>query len=111
MANYRVSTNTNNSNKTTQDRTSKTTTKQRKMDQLGVFKLKHDLLKISADLQAAFLVVTVSGYRSRGLGFDSRRFQIFRQAAGLERGPLSLVRTTEELLGRKRSGFGLEHRD
>jgi hypothetical protein len=43
------------------------------------------------------LVVRVSGYRYRGSGFDSRRFQIFREAAGLERGPLSLVRTTEEL--------------
>jgi hypothetical protein len=28
---------------------------------------------------------------------------------GLERGPLSLVSTIEELLGRKRSGSGLEH--
>jgi hypothetical protein len=27
---------------------------------------------------------------------------------GLERGPLSLMSTTEELLGRKSSGFGLE---
>jgi hypothetical protein len=43
-------------------------------------------------------VVRVSGYRSRGPGFDSRGFQIFWEAAGLERGPLSLVRTTEELL-------------
>jgi hypothetical protein len=47
-------------------------------------------------------VVRVSGYRSRGLGFDSLRFQIFREAAGLERGSLSVVRTTEELLGRKK---------
>jgi hypothetical protein len=30
---------------------------------------------------------------------------------GLERGPLSLVSTTEELLGRKNSGSGLESRD
>jgi hypothetical protein len=30
---------------------------------------------------------------------------------GLERGPLSLVGTTEELLGRKSSGSGLEIRD
>jgi hypothetical protein len=30
---------------------------------------------------------------------------------GLERGPLSLVSTTEELLGRKSSGSGLESRD
>jgi hypothetical protein len=36
----------------------KTTTKQRKMDQLRIFKLKHDLLKISADLQTAFAADT-----------------------------------------------------
>jgi hypothetical protein len=30
---------------------------------------------------------------------------------GLERGPLSLVSTIEELLGRKRSGSGLEIRE
>jgi hypothetical protein len=29
---------------------------------------------------------------------------------GLERGPLSLVSTIEELLGRNSSGFGLENR-
>jgi hypothetical protein len=44
------------------------------------------------------LMVRVSGYRSRGFGFDSRLFQVFREAAGLERRPLSLVRTSEELL-------------
>ena len=44
------------------------------------------------------LVVRVSGYRYRGLGFDSRRYQIFWVVAGLERGPLSLVRSIEELL-------------
>jgi hypothetical protein len=44
------------------------------------------------------LVVRVSGYRFRGPGFDSRRFHIFWEAASLERGPLSLVRITEELL-------------
>jgi hypothetical protein len=44
-------------------------------------------------------------------GFDSRRFQIFGEAVGLERGPLSLVRTTEELLGRNSSGSGQENRD
>jgi hypothetical protein len=31
-------------------------------------------------------------------GFDSRRYQIFWEVVGLERGPLSLVRITEELL-------------
>jgi hypothetical protein len=32
-------------------------------------------------------------------GFDSRHYQ--KKVVGLERGPLSLVSTTEELLGRK----------
>jgi hypothetical protein len=47
------------------------------------------------------LVVRVSGYRYRGPGFDSRRYQIFCVVVGLERGPLSLVslgRSIEELL-------------
>jgi hypothetical protein len=39
------------------------------------------------------------------------RYQIFWQVVGLERGPLSLVSTTEELLGRKISGSGLENRE
>jgi hypothetical protein len=30
---------------------------------------------------------------------------------GLERGPLSLMSTTEEILGRKRSGSGPENRE
>jgi hypothetical protein len=50
------------------------------------------------------LVVRVPGYRSRGPGFDSRRYHIFWEAVGLERGPLSLVRMTEELLEWKSSG-------
>ena len=44
------------------------------------------------------LVVGVSDYRYRGLGFYSRRYQIFWVVVGLERGPLSLVRSIEELL-------------
>jgi hypothetical protein len=43
-------------------------------------------------------VVRVSGYRSRGPGFDSRHYQIFWKIVGLERSPLSLVRIIEELL-------------
>jgi hypothetical protein len=35
------------------------------------------------------------------LGFDSQRYQIFCEVVGLERGPLSLMSTTEELLDRK----------
>jgi hypothetical protein len=49
-----------------------------------------------------------SGQRS---GFDSRRYQIFRGVVGLERDPLSLVSTTEELLGKKSSGSCLENRE
>jgi hypothetical protein len=41
-------------------------------------------------------------------GYDSRCYQIFWEIIGLERGPLSLVSTTERLLGRKCSGSGLE---
>jgi hypothetical protein len=55
------------------------------------------------------LVVRVPGYSSRDTGFDSRRYQIF-WVVGLVRGPLSLLSTTEELLGRNSSGTGLENR-
>ena len=44
------------------------------------------------------LVVRVCGYRYRGPGFDPRRYRIFWVVVGLERGPLSLVRSIEELL-------------
>ena len=44
------------------------------------------------------LVVRVSGYRYRGPGFDPRRYQIFWVVVGLEWGPLSLMRSIEELL-------------
>jgi hypothetical protein len=44
-------------------------------------------------------------------GFDSRRYQIFSEVVGLERVPLSLMTTTEELLERKSSGSGLESRE
>jgi hypothetical protein len=50
------------------------------------------------------LVVRVPGYRFRGPGFDSRRYQIFWEVLGLERGPLSLVCITEELHDWKSSG-------
>jgi hypothetical protein len=44
-------------------------------------------------------------------GFDSRYYQIFWAVVGLQRGPLSLVSTIEELLERKSSGSSLENRD
>jgi hypothetical protein len=57
------------------------------------------------------LVVRVSDYRSRGPEFDSRPYQIFWEVGGLDRGPLSPVRTIEELLEWKSSGSGIENRD
>jgi hypothetical protein len=50
------------------------------------------------------LVVRVPGFRSRGPGIDSRRYLIYWEVLGLERGPLSLVSTIEELPERKTSG-------
>jgi hypothetical protein len=40
----------------------------------------------------------VLSYRPRGPGFDSRLYQIFCVAVGLERDPHSPVRITEEIL-------------
>jgi hypothetical protein len=54
------------------------------------------------------LLVRVPGYRSRGPGSIPRHYQIFWEIVGLERGPLSLMSTIEELLGRKNSCSHLE---
>jgi hypothetical protein len=43
-------------------------------------------------------------------GFDSRHYQK-KKVVGLERGSLSLVSTTEELLDKKSSGSCLENRE
>jgi hypothetical protein len=65
-------------------------------------------------------VVRVLGYRSGGLGSipGTTRFSGVKkkkkkgkQVVGLERGPLSLVSTTEELLDKKSSGSCLENRE
>jgi hypothetical protein len=42
---------------------------------------------------------------------DFRHYQIFLKVMGSGTGPLSLVSTTEELLGRKSSGYGLENQE
>jgi hypothetical protein len=47
------------------------------------------------------LVVRVLGYRSGGPGSISGTTKKWKKVVGLERGPLSLVSTTEELLDRK----------
>jgi hypothetical protein len=57
-------------------------------------------------ISACGIVFIVPGYICRGPGFDSRRYQIFIVVVGLERGPLSLVRITEELLEMKCSYSG-----
>jgi hypothetical protein len=44
-------------------------------------------------------------------GFYSRGYQILWEVVDFELGPLSLVSTIEELLGRKSSGSGLENQD
>jgi hypothetical protein len=44
-------------------------------------------------------------------GFGFRRYHIFWEEVGLERGALSLVSITEALLGRKSGGSGLENRE
>jgi hypothetical protein len=43
--------------------------------------------------------------------FDYQHYQIFWEVVGPERGPLSLVSTIDELLGRNSSGSGLENRE
>jgi hypothetical protein len=57
------------------------------------------------------VVVRVSGYTSRAPRLDSQPYQIFWEVGSLERGPLSLVRTIEELLEWKSRSSGLENRD
>jgi hypothetical protein len=53
---------------------------------------------LSTVLTACGLVVRVRGCKPRGPGFDTRRYQIFWVAVGLERGSLSLMSINEELL-------------
>jgi hypothetical protein len=55
-------------------------------------------------------VVRVPLYTSKGPRFDSRRYQIFWEVVDLERSPLSLVSTNEELLRSNSSDSGLQSR-
>jgi hypothetical protein len=64
----------------------------------GIFKI--NLGKIYVSDRPCGLVVRVLGYRSGGPWFDSRDYHE-NKVVGLERGPLSFVSTTEELLDRK----------
>jgi hypothetical protein len=53
------------------------------------------------DIDLLGLVVQSSLLQIQRFGFDFQRYQLFWEVVGLERGPLSLVSTTEELLDRK----------
>jgi hypothetical protein len=48
-------------------------------------------------------------YKAGDRGLDSRHYP--KKNVGLEQGPLTLVSTTEELLGRKSGGSSLENRE
>jgi hypothetical protein len=65
----------------------------------------------SPSLVCGLVLLVVPGYRPRGPGSIPGATRFFRITVGLERGPLSLVSTIEELLRRKSSGSGLENLD
>jgi hypothetical protein len=68
------------------------------------------LFTFSSPAQLCDLVVRVPCYRSRDPGFDFRRYQIFWEVVGLERGPLSLVGITKKGFEWKVTAPGLEVR-
>jgi hypothetical protein len=55
------------------------------------------------------LVIRVPGCKTRGPGFDSRRYQIFWVAVGLQRGPLSPCEDKWGAIWKKSSGSGLDN--
>jgi hypothetical protein len=75
----------------------------------------YETIYFSGIFLIAYFLVWSSGQSSwlqiQRSGSESRRYQIFWEVVALERGPLSLVSTTEELRGRKSSGSGLESRE
>jgi hypothetical protein len=66
-----------------------------------------NIISVSCCDRLCGLVVRVPGFRFRGPSFDSQLYKIFWEIVGLEQAPLSLVRLTEELLGKSGSGSGL----
>jgi hypothetical protein len=67
----------------------------------------HRVSLVSCSARLCGVVVRTPFYRSRGTGFDSRRYQIVLEVVGLERGSQSLMRIIEERLEKKSSSFGL----
>jgi hypothetical protein len=67
----------------------------------NLFKLEHlEEFRVQTD-RLCGLVVRVLGYRSGGPGSIPGTNRKKKKVVGLERGPLSLVSTTKELLDRK----------
>jgi hypothetical protein len=62
-----------------------------------VYKISHNWVDVRPSLWSSGQSSWLQFQKS---GFDSRRYQIFWEVVGLERGPLSLVSTIKELLGR-----------
>jgi hypothetical protein len=46
----------------------------------------------------SLILIRVPGHRSRGRGFDSRRYQVLLEVFSLERNPLNFVWIIEEVL-------------
>jgi hypothetical protein len=76
---------------------------------LGIGALSQSLHRLLYVTVWYIVLFAVSGYRFRGPVFCSRHYQIFWEVVGLERRPLSLVSTTEELQGTNSSGSGPEN--
>jgi hypothetical protein len=76
-----------------------------------VRQLNYMYLKTFIDTSSLWPVGQDSWLQIQRSWFDSRSYQIFCEVVGLERDPLSLMSTIEELLGRKGSDSGLENRD
>jgi hypothetical protein len=73
--------------------------------------MKDILFIVFKDVTACCLVVRVPGSGYRGPSSIPGATKIFWEIVGLERGPLSFMSTTEELLEIESSGFGLENQD
>jgi hypothetical protein len=77
----------------------------------SVVTIRSRILKVLAANLVHDTDYTVREFPVQRSGFDSRRYQIFREVVGLERDRLSLVNATDDLLGRKSGRSGLDNRE